>query len=89
MGFGGSVQAMITTLKNNRKQRGNRDRFKRQTGFKKSSEIPQKKSSNAHLKSIREKMQKENRHLQKQRFIAVTIILGLIITALIIGLFFV
>jgi len=62
MGFGGSVSAMITSLKNNKRPRVST--FKKLRGYEnvkyKEGRI-EKKATPQQLKEIREKLQKENK----------------------------
>lgn len=86
----GSIQAMITALKNNRKQRKeHRKRFKTDPGYKVSKGIPQKEVPKYRLKQICKTKQKENRRLRNRRLTAFIIVFTVVITGIIIGLFYV
>ena len=80
MGFGGSVQAMITTLKNNEKMRSKRGDFKRSvhsSGYSKQKpEYNFPEATPQMLKEIRERLQKERKR-RTYKVVALTIILFL------------
>ena len=66
MSFGGSAQAMITTLKNNEKMRSKREKFKRTFGSNSSNEKPEydfPEATPEMLNEIRSRLKKENRIL--------------------------
>lgn len=71
MGFGGSVSAMITSLKNNKRTRVST--FKKLKGYQNTSYKKgkiEKKATPQQLKEIREKIQKENK---KRVLITITV----------------
>lgn len=76
MGFGGSVAAMIATIKNNKRNRVST--FKKIKELKKSkkSELHfEKKANPIELKKIRDKIQKENELVFRKKIIIVTLLL--------------
>ena len=83
MGFGGSVSAMITTLKNNARKRktlnDNKDFFNKVSSTK--TYVRDKKATPQQLREIRKRLKKENK---KQRLVNlrvglfVFVIIGLI-----------
>jgi len=80
MGFGGSVQAMITTLKNNEKMRSKRGDFKRtvhNSGYSKQKpEYDFPEATPQMLNEIKERLQKEGKR-RTYKVVALTIILFL------------
>ncbi|MCF6349083.1 MAG: hypothetical protein L3J20_12410 [Flavobacteriaceae bacterium] len=66
MGFGGSVSAMITSLKNNKRSRVSMfDKLKKYENVKyKDGGKIEKKATPQQLKAIRERIQKENKRTQ-------------------------
>ncbi len=64
MGFGGSVSAMISSLKNNKRSRVRTfDKLKRYENVKYKKGKIEKKATPQQLKEIRERIQKENRRI--------------------------
>ena len=62
MGFGGSVSAMISSLKNNKRSRVSTfDKLKRYENAKYKKGKIEKKATPQQLKEIRERLQKENK----------------------------
>jgi hypothetical protein len=83
MGFGGAVQSMISSLKNNEKMRSKRTKFKNTLGGNNSeskTEYNFPEATPEMLKKLRERLQKE----QRQQSIKQTIIL---VVSIIITLF--
>ena len=80
MSFGGSVAAMIVTIKNNKRARVSTfDKIKKLKKSKKSVLHFDKKTSLVELKKIREKLQIENeRVFRKKVFILITSIIILL-----------
>jgi len=82
MSFGGSAQAMITSLKNNEKMRTKRDKFKhvpgKRSGIKPKYDFPE--ATPEMLIEIRDKLRKENR-IRMTKIIIVTIVLSLLIAS--------
>ena len=79
MSFGGSVQAMITALKNNEKMRSKRDKFKRPLNGSYAKVKPEydfPEATPEMLQSIKERIVKEDKRI-KIKVIALTIILFL------------
>lgn len=78
MSFGGSAQAMITTLKNNEKMRSKRDKFKRILGRNCSNVKPQYDFPEATpeiLREIRNKLKKENQVIRIKILCATAVII--------------
>lgn len=82
MSFGGSAQAMITSLKNNEKMRTKRDKFKhvpgKRSGIKPKYDFPE--ATPEMLIEIRDKLRKENM-IRMTKIIIVTIVLSLLIAS--------
>ncbi|MTE26577.1 hypothetical protein [Winogradskyella ouciana] len=86
MSFGGSAQAMITTLKNNEKMRSKRKKFKRTLGGYNTNRKTEYNLPNAtpeQLIEIRQRLKKENKIL----WIKVIVFSSVIIIALVWMLF--
>ncbi|WP_299129293.1 hypothetical protein [uncultured Winogradskyella sp.] len=82
MGFGGSAQAMITTLKNNEKMRSNRKKFKKTLGgYGKTGKVEYDfpKATPKQLRELRQRLKKEN----KMMWLKVTVVSMLVISFLI------
>lgn len=82
MGFGGAVQAMITTLKNNEKMRSKRSKFKTSVGSYRRKQKPEYDFPEATpelLETIKEKLQKE----QRRRMVIVWVLTVLIFLGLV------
>ncbi len=79
MGGGGSIQGMITSLKNNRRPKASA--FKRLKGYEnvnyKKGEI-EKKATPQQLRVIREKMQQERRQEQVITIIVIAIVFSIL-----------
>jgi len=72
MGFGGSVSAMVSSLKNNKRPRVSTfSKLKRYENVKYKKGSIEKKATPQQLKEIRERLQKENK---KSLTISITII---------------
>lgn len=88
MGFGGSVQAMITSLKNNAHKRktlyDNKYYFDGKPG---KTKLPKKKTHPERLKAFQLKMARERRKQQKRTYLSYAIVL-IFMTALVLGLSF-
>ena len=68
MGFGGSVSAMITSLKNNKRSRVSTfKKLKEYENIKYKKGDIGKKATPHQLKEIRERLQKENKQIRKKR----------------------
>jgi len=77
MGFGGSVSAMISSLKNNKRSRVRTfDKLKKYENVKYKEGKIEKKATPQQLKEIRERLQKENK---KNQTISITILIAFII----------
>ncbi|NNE30974.1 MAG: hypothetical protein HKN40_01260 [Winogradskyella sp.] len=77
MSFGGSAQAMITTLKNNAKMRSTRDKFKKTLGGYRSNPKPEYNLPEATpkmLNDIRVRIKRENRS-RRLKIIVSTIVI--------------
>ena len=86
MGFGGAAQSMITILKNNEKMRSKRTKFKKTLGGNNSIEKTEYNFPEATpemLKTLRERLQKEQRQLMIKRFILFGVILIITIVILV------
>jgi len=84
MGFGGSVAAMIATIKNNKRNRVST--FDKIKDYKKSNESKvyfDKKASPLDLKKIRDKIQKENELVFRKKVLFLLISIFIIILLLI------
>ncbi len=82
MGFGGSVSAMISSLKNNKRSRTST--FEKLKKYEKSTykkELIEKKATPQQLKEIRERLQKENKR-RRIKTIAVMVIFAIVLVAL-------
>ncbi|SHI69331.1 hypothetical protein SAMN04488096_103347 [Mesonia phycicola] len=90
MGFGGSVQGMITSLKNN-SRRGKRVNYF-DKGYKATSEnnsgIPVKKISAKKLRTIKKKIKEENRKEEVRIWLIFSIVFTVIIAFSIKFIFF-
>ena len=72
MGFGGSVSAMITSLKNNKRSRASvLEKLKEYENIKYKEGKIEKKATPQQLKEIRERLQKENK---RTRILTITIL---------------
>lgn len=83
MGFGGSAAAMITSLKNNKRNRVST--FEKLKNHKKGNSIKvsfRKKASKNQLKNIREKLQAENKQKRRRNIIFLTVGILIIIYAI-------
>lgn len=81
MSFGGSAQAMITTLKNNEKMRSKRDKFKKTMGGYGSKAKPEYDFPEATpkvLNDIRNKLQKE-RKIRKTKVFGLTALIIIVL----------
>ncbi len=79
MSFGGSVSAMVTTLKNNKRPRVSAfKKIKEYQGVKYKKGTIDKKASPQLLKEIREKIQKENKKNALVAIISITSIVTML-----------
>ena len=84
MGFGGSVAAMIATIKNNKRNRVSTfDKIKDYKKSNKSKVYFDKKASPLDLKKIRDKIQKENELVFRKKVLFLLISIFIIILLLI------
>lgn len=85
MGSGGSVQAMITILKNNEKIRSKREKFKRSIGrsvYKQKPEYDFPEATQHQLRVIRRQMNDENEKNGLTVILITAIIVASIITSM-------
>ena len=82
MSFGGAVSAMITSLKNNRRQRSSAfDKVKNYGEVHSKKPFIDKKASPQQLKEIREKLKRENR---RATLITLSVVLFFLIVLLVV-----
>jgi len=89
MGFGGSVAAMLATLKNNKRERTSRFDSKHLTNTNSqnaSSKLVFKKLNNQDLAEVKKQIQ-QNAHAYKKKVAVLTIISLVLLAALILWLF--
>ena len=85
MGFGGSVQAMITVIKNNEKMRSNRSKRKSFGGSYSSTKLKfHNTATKEELKSIEEKIQREQKQVRLKQILVLGVALSILMTLIII-----
>ncbi|WP_303420337.1 MULTISPECIES: hypothetical protein [Flavobacteriaceae] len=81
MGFGGSVQSMITILKNNEKMRSNRSKRNALEGSYSSSKLEfPNKATKLDLIKIEEKIKREQKQTRVKQLLLLSFVLSLLIT---------
>ena len=86
MGFGGSVSAMLTSLKNNRRSRvSTLEKLKGYENIKYKKGKIEKKATPLQLKKIRDRLQEENKRTQRIKNVFV---IGLVLLATILFIIF-
>ena len=85
MGFGGSAQAMITIIKNNRNMMSKRDKFKKASGgfniIEGKYQYP--KTSEKELRELRLRLKEEKRKRQIKIYVILGVIVMFLITTLV------